>query len=242
MDVANKVVIVTGASSGIGEATAKLLSAKGAKVILVARSTDKLIELSKKLEGSLAIAADMSQPEAVRQMIAEAKEHFGRIDILINNAGQGYGSSVEKIDIEKYRQIIDLNVIGPLVAMQTAVPIMREQGAGMVVNISSGTSVMYIPNVGAYSSTKRALNGLSLTARAELAQDNIKVCVVHPYITATEFYKNTLKNEPGAGGHVQVTGDMPPMDTPEFVAEKILETIVSEEAEVFVHERMRPID
>ena len=239
MDIKNKIVVVTGASSGIGEAAARLLAQNGAIVALVARSGDRLKQISQELADSKFFVADMSKEDEVKNMIQEVKNEFGRIDILINNAGQGYGSPVENIDIDKFRYILDLNLIGPLVAMQSVMPIMREQGGGMIVNISSGTSVMYLPNVGAYSSTKRALNGITLTARAELEKDNIKVSIIHPYITATEFYKNTLKNESATGGHFQSSGDMPAPDTAEFVAQKILGAIESEEAEVFVNEKIR---
>ena len=239
MDIKNKIVVVTGASSGIGEAAARLLAQNGAIVALVARSGDRLKQISQELADSKFFVADMSKEDEVKNMIQEVKNEFGRIDILINNAGQGYGSPVENIDIDKFRYILDLNLIGPLVAMQSVMPIMREQGGGMIVNISSGTSVMYLPNVGAYSSTKRALNGITLTARAELEKDNIKVSIIHPYITATEFYKNTLKNKSATGGHFQSSGDMPAPDTAEFVAQKILGAIESEEAEVFVNEKIR---
>jgi len=239
MEIKNKVIIVTGASSGIGEATARLLAEKGAKVVLVARSTEKIKKLSEGLPGSIAITADMSKEAEIEKMIEAVREHFGRIDILINNAGQGYGSPVEKIDLEKFRYIFDLNVIGPLAAMQAVIPIMREQGGGMIVNISSGTSLMYLPNVGAYSATKRALNGIALTARSELEKNNIKVSVLHPYITATEFYRNAISVGAGSDGHVQTVGNMPPPDTSEFVAEKTIELINSEMPELMAHDWMK---
>ncbi len=239
MDIKNKIVVVTGASSGIGKAAAELLTEQGARVALVARSENKITELAKKLPDSFPIVADMSKENEIKDMIEKIKNHYGRIDILINNAGQGYGSPVEKIDPDKFRYLFDLNVIGPMVAMQTVIPIMRSQGGGMIVNISSGTSYMYMPSLGAYSATKRALNGLALTARAELEKDNIKVSLVHPYITATDFYKNTIKTE-GAGGHVRESenGERPQPDTAEYMAEKILEVIRSEAPEQFAHEWM----
>jgi len=238
MDVKDKIVIVTGASSGIGEATARLLSEKGAKVALVARDGDKLSQISGELLGSKFFVADMSKEEEVKNMIQKVQESFGRIDILINNAGQGYGSPVAEIDIEKFRYIFNLNVVGPLVAMQAVIPIMKKRDGGVIINISSGTSVMYLPNLAAYSSTKRALNGITLTARAELEDDNIIVSVIHPYITATNFYKNTLKNETAGGGHFQPRDGMPEADTSEHVAAKILETIQSGEAEVYANDQI----
>src|SRR5208337_3123807 len=175
MDIKGKVAIVTGASSGIGLATAKLLSSKGAKLVLVARSKDKLDKLSKELPKAVAVTADISKVEDVKNMVKQAYEHFGRIDILVNNAGRGYDVPVEKTDLEIFHYIFDLDVVGPLVAMKEAIPIMRRQGGGTIVNVSSGTALMYLPNNGPYSGLKKALAHLSLTARAELGKDNIVV-------------------------------------------------------------------
>jgi short-subunit dehydrogenase len=157
MDVKNKVAIVTGASSGIGLATAKLLTEKGAKVVLLARSKELLEKLSKELPDSLAVTADMTKIPDIKRMVAQAKKHYGRVDVLVNNAGQGYDSPVEKIDVDAFRRIIDLNVIGPLVAMQEVIPIMRKKGGGAIVNISSGLALMYLADMGVYSASKRAL-------------------------------------------------------------------------------------
>ena len=122
MDVKGKVAIVTGASRGIGLATAKILSSKGAKLVLVARSKDKLEQLAAELPEAIAVRADISKAEDVKNMVKQAYEHFGRIDILVNNAGQGYDVPVEKTDIEIFHYIFDLDVVGPLVAMKEAIP------------------------------------------------------------------------------------------------------------------------
>jgi short-subunit dehydrogenase len=235
MDPEGKVAIITGASSGIGLAASRLLSKKGAKVILVARSKERLEKLADEIPGSIAIAADMTRVSEIREMARRAKEHFGRIDILVNNAGQGYDAPVEKIRLEPFRHIFDLDLVGPLVAMQEVIPIMRGQGGGSIVNISSATALAAWPNMGPYSSMKRALSGISLTARAELGKDSIRVSVVYPYATATDFEKNTIKNDVP-----EWEGELPrPPDTPDFVAEKILEAIKSGDAEVFAHEWMK---
>jgi len=239
MDIQDKVIVVTGASYGIGEATANLLSRKGGRLALVARSEERIKEISAGLPLSFAVRCDMSNEDDVRAMIARVRDHYGRIDVLVNNAGQGYGAPVEQIEMRKLRALYELNVFGPLVAMQAVIPIMKAQGNGAIVNISSGTSLMYIPNVGAYSSTKRALNGLSLTARTEFAKYNITVGVVHPYITTSEFYKNALTAGNSAPGHVPVSGNMPPPDTSEYVAEKIQEAIESGSAEIYAHDWMK---
>lgn len=237
MDVRNKVAIVTGASSGIGLATARLLAKHGTKVVLVSRSKERLEGISAELPGSIAIPADMTKIREIRSMIEQALEHFGRVDILINNAGQGYDAPVEKTNIDTFHYIFDLDVIGPLVAMQQVIPIMRRQGAGVIINISSGTALMYLPNMSAYSASKRALAGISLTAREELEKDNITVSVVYPYITTTEFEKNTIKDD--GENREQVDNAPFPSDSAEYVAEKIFEGIESGEAEIFVHDWMK---
>ncbi len=238
MNVRDRVVIVTGASSGIGLATAKLLVKQGAKVALVSRSMEKLEKLSAELPNSIAIRADMTRIPEIKRMIDKTHEHFGRVDILINNAGQGYDAPVEKTDIDTFHYIFDLDVIGPLVAMQQVIPIMRKQGGGAIINISSGTALMYLPNMSAYSASKRALAGISLTAREELKMDNITVTVVYPYITLTEFEKNTIE----AAGENEEQGSSPfPADTADYVAQKILDGIESGEAEIFAHDWMKKI-
>jgi NAD(P)-dependent dehydrogenase (short-subunit alcohol dehydrogenase family) len=242
MDVRDKVAIVTGASSGIGRAAARLLTQDGARVALVARSTDKLEALARELPGSLAVPADMTQESQIRAMVATATDHFGRVDILVNSAGRGYDAPIETTRPATFRQVFELDVVGPLIAMQAVIPIMRKQGGGVIVNISSGTALMTLPNMGGYSSLKRALSGLSLTAREELQGDHISVSVLYPYITATDFEKNTIKEDAGAVWEdAEDDHELPPPDSAEYAAEKILECIRGEQAQVFAHDWMRHI-
>ncbi len=238
MNIKDKVVIVTGASSGIGLATARLLGKKGAKITLVSRSKDKLKNLSRELPDSFVVKTDMSKEKEVKEMVKKVKDHFGRIDILVNNAGQGYDASVQEINTTIFRDLIELDLIGPLVATQQVIPIMKKQGEGTIVNISSGAALMYLPNMSAYSSLKRALVGISLTAREELKEDNICVSVVYPYITLTNFEKNTIKvhKEEMKEGE---TGGPHPADSAELVAEKIIEGIQNKTPEIFIHDWMK---
>ena len=239
MDVKDKVVIVTGASSGIGEASAKLLAKNGAKVVLAARSKEKLEKLSKELPGSFIITTDMTKEKEVKEMVKKTIEHFGRVDILINNAGRGYDASTEEINIETFRKIFELDVVGLLVAIQEVIPVMRRQKGGTIINISSGTALMSLPNMGAYSSLKRAVAGISLTAREELKKDNIAVSVVYPYITLTDFEKNTVKEKTGTIDFEDGDeGGFKPPDSAEYIAQKILDGIISGKAEIFAHEWM----
>ncbi len=235
MEVESKVVIVTGASMGIGAATARVFAEAGAKLVLAARSADKLEAVAQSLPSQaepLIVPTDMTDPAQVRALIDQAYERFGRIDILINNAGQAVAGWVATVNPDHYRQIIELNMLGPLHAMQAVVPKMKEQGGGVIINISSTVSKMAIPGIGTYASTKYALNGLTLTARNELAADNIRVVLFHPGLTATDFGKNAVFEENMRNWHPANDQPMPPPDTAEDVARKILEAAINEPIEM----------
>ena len=240
MDIKGKVVLITGASMGIGLSTARLFAAQGARLALAARSTDKLTALADELRAqgheALVLTADMRDPSAVKSMIESTLAHFGQLDILINNAGQAAAGTVADVNSQDFQQIIELNVFGPLYAMQNAIPAMRKQGGGLIINISSMVSKMHIPGLGAYAATKSALNMLSDTARGELASDNIRVITVYPRLTATDFGKNSLGNRQmrqgqrdGGAHHAAMQAD-----TPEWVAEKILLAAQQEPQEQFM--------
>lgn len=235
MQINDRVFIVTGASSGIGLATAKALAAKGAKLALLARNADAIQSLAAELSGSLPIAVDVTDFEALRLAIANVHKHFGQIDGLINNAGRSYAASVEQIDPVIFDEIFHLNVLAPIIAMQAVFPIMRAQGAGCVVNINSGTAFMTVPKYSVYSSSKRALVGFSNTARDEVAADGIVVSQVYPFITATNFGRNRMGSSDGPAS------DYSKGDSAEFVAEIILTAIEEGEAEYFANDRLKQL-
>ena len=234
MDIANNVFVVTGASMGIGLATAEAITAKGGKVALLARSEDAIKSASARLKDSVAIVADMTDGDSVRRAIAAVKAQYGRIDGLVNNAGRSYAANVEHVDPGLFEEIFRLNVLGPIIAMQAVIPGMRAQGGGAIVNVNSGTAFMTIPGYGVYSSSKRALLGLSLTARMELAPDKIVVSEVYPFVTATNFGKNRM-GAPGAGP----AGNYAAGDSPQFVAGLIVKAIEEGVAQVFANDRIR---
>lgn len=238
MQIQDRVAIITGASSGIGLATARLLSSKGSKVALASRNGKELEKISEQLEGSIAIPTDVTNEKQCDELIATTLKKFGRIDILVNNAGRGYDSPVERIDENSFLELFKLNLLAPLRLMQKVIPIMRRQGGGSIINISSGTSLMEIPTVGAYSSLKRALNGLSFTAREELKNDNISISIVYPFITATNFTKNII-GKPREAVDIRRDENIPPPDTAEYVAEKVLQAIKTGEKEIFAHDWMQ---
>jgi short-subunit dehydrogenase len=140
----------------------------------------------------------VTDPDDAARLVETAIARFGRIDVLVNNAGRAMAKPVEKIDLAEYTRLFELNVLAPLRLMQLVIPRMREQGRGQIVNISSQASTKYIPYIAGYASTKFALNNLSLTAREELAADGITVSIVKPGIVDTDFGQHTASPEPAA--------------------------------------------
>ena len=205
IDLAGKSVIVTGASSGIGASTARLLHAAGAHPVLAARRGDRLATLSKELDGALAVPTDLTDPAQVRDLAAATLDRHQRIDGLVNNAGASMHGPLDQVDLAEFSQILQLNVVGLLAVTQAVLPAMREQGFGRIVNISSGTTRRVAVGVGAYASTKTAVNMLSAVLRQELADDGIEVSLLLPSITATEFGDGmfTLGASPRPGMVVQ---------------------------------------
>jgi short-subunit dehydrogenase len=232
MDIQEKVVIITGASEGIGLATAHLFAEAGAKVALAARSADTLHsivnELHEQHREALAVPTDMRNKDAIEALVDSVFEQYGRIDMLINNAGQAVRGHVADVDIEQFRQIFELNVLGPVEAIQAVIPKMRQNGGGLIINVSSNVTQMHIPAIGAYAATKAALNMISDTAREELASENIRITTMFPRATATNFGQNSLATpktnhqgpRPGQGGYES--------DSAEAVAQKILEAACHE--------------
>jgi len=186
-DLAGKSVIVTGASSGIGASTARLLHAAGAYPVLAARRADRMAALSEELGGALAVPTDVTDPAQVRDLVAAALDRHQRIDGLVNNAGASLHGPLDQVNLAEFSQILQLNVVGLLAVTQAVLPAMRRQGSGRIVNISSGTTRRVAVGVGAYASSKLAVNMLSAVLRQELADDGIAVSLLLPSVTATEF-------------------------------------------------------
>jgi NAD(P)-dependent dehydrogenase (short-subunit alcohol dehydrogenase family) len=218
VELAGAVVIVTGASSGIGAATARLLHAAGAHPVLAARRTDRLDALSADLDGALAITADVTVGADVRRISDLALDRHGRIDALVNNAGASLHGPLDQLDPADFRRALDLNVVSVLTMTQAVLPAMRSRGFGRIVNVSSGTTRIAPPGVGGYAATKAAVNMLTEIARKELSGDGIAVSLVVPSITATEF----------AGGRFLRGGPVPPgmvPHSPEYVGRIILRAL-----------------
>lgn len=231
MELEEKVVVITGASSGIGEALAREVYACGGVPVIAARRADRLEALSKDLGGALAVETDVTDLNQLQRLIDKTMEKHGRIDVLVNNAGQGIVAPVADLTVESLRQITDVNLIAPTVAMRLVAPIMKQQGAGTIINVSSGTTRMpgTIPGYAAYVGAKSAINKISETARNELASDGITVSLILPFITETEFHQVQIKEGANAG-----SGPPPGLkgDTSEYVAKKMIELIESGEPEI----------
>ncbi len=235
MEIEGTVCIVTGASSGIGAATTRLLNGRGARVVLAARRGERLGALAAELPGSLAVVTDVTVREDLERLVARAVDAYGRVDVLVNNAGQGLHVPVEELDPADLRAVFELNVIAPLVGMQTVLPVMRSQAAGSIVNVSSATSLRVFPGLGGYSATKAALNMVSQVGRLELTGSGVTVSVVYPSVTTTEFHDHLR------AGHMTSGARNIPRDPPELVAEAIAFAISTGEAHVLVGDPPRPI-
>jgi len=204
-DLSGRVVLVTGASSGIGAATARLAHAAGALPVLAARRADRLGALAEELGGALAVPTDMTDRAAVRALAEAAVQRHGRIDALVNNAGVGLHEPLDKLDLDEFAAVLELNVVSVVGMTQAVLPAMRSRGEGRIVNVSTGTTNMVLPGVGAYAASKSAVNMLSGVFRKELAAEGIGVSLVLPSITATEFgggrYQAGAEVRPGMVAH-----------------------------------------
>lgn len=192
-----RVVIVTGASTGIGEAAARRFAKEGWCVVLAARSEEKLARLRAaiELEGgrALAVRADVTQQADVRRIVEQALATFGRIDVLINNAGIGISGTVDSVDLEALEYTLKLNVLAPVAMLQAVAPVMKGQGGGVIANVSSIIESAAVPYMSGYGASKAALAYLSDAAAIELDEYKISVIRVLPGITETEFNANLLR-------------------------------------------------
>jgi NADP-dependent 3-hydroxy acid dehydrogenase YdfG len=191
VDLSGKVVAVTGASSGIGEATALACARAGAAVALAARRTDRIETLAARIEQdggrALAIATDVGDEEAAQAFIERAAAELGRLDVLVNNAGVMLLGPIAGAPTEEWRQMIHANVFGVLYCTHAALPIMRSQGAGHIVNVSSVAGRFARAGSGVYNLTKFGVGAFSESLRQEAVEMGIRVTVIEPGAVATEL-------------------------------------------------------
>lgn len=193
MNVRDKVIVITGASSGFGELIARMCAQAGARLVLVARSTDKLEQLARTLGGPervLAIPTDITDQAAVAQLAARVIAHFGRVDVLVNNAGHGIFDPVEQLPHADVAGMLDVNVLGALCCTQAFLPYMRKQRAGQIVVMASIAGLLPFRNMGGYAASKFALLGLFQTLQLELAGTGVRCAIICPGPSRTSFMQN----------------------------------------------------
>lgn len=194
MDLRDRVILLTGASEGIGRALAGRLAGEGARLVLVARSPEKLTVLATELGGparAVAVPGDVTDPATARRAVAEALERFGRLDALINNAGIGLRAPVSRLDPSDLTAVFSVNVIGALHFLREAVPALVQAGDGLIVTIASLAARQPVPNLGGYAATKAALVALVEALRLELAGTGVRVLTVLPGSVETDFKRHS---------------------------------------------------
>ncbi|WP_134088019.1 SDR family oxidoreductase [Olivibacter sp. XZL3] len=195
--IKGKIIAITGASSGIGKATAELLSSQGAKVVLGARRTDRLesiVETINQNGGEAAfLKVDVTLRKDLDKLAALAVEKFGGLDVLINNAGISQLYKMEELDVEGWEQMIDVNLKGTLYGIAAALPIFIAQGSGHLINVISTAGISITPTMGVYAGTKNAIRTISEASRQE-SEGRWRVTGISPGYVATEFVSN-IKNE-----------------------------------------------
>ena len=212
VDISGQVVLITGASRGIGAATAMEFARAGCDVALVARDTEKLEQIARSCEAlgakTLVLACDVRETEKLPALVESAFQHFGRLDILVNNAGVGHGGDTIAQDPAKWDLMLDTNVKAVMHLTKLAIPHIRKQQRGAVIFISSGAGRNATPGGAVYSATKHAIEGFSKSLWPEVRNDGIKVSVVQPASTATNMT---------AGGDKDPTKMIQPEDIAETV-------------------------
>lgn len=189
--LAGKVAIVTGASSGIGESTAFALAAEGAAVVIAARRRDRLDNVAKRIKEKggkvLPITVDVTDEAQVSDMVSKTQAEWGKVDILVNNAGVMLLGMIDGANTDDWRRMVNINVLGLMYATHKVLPLMKAQGAGHIVNLSSVAGRVANAGSGVYNATKWAVGAFSEALRKEVYQNHIRVTVIEPGLVATEL-------------------------------------------------------
>jgi short-subunit dehydrogenase len=238
-----RIVAITGASAGIGRATAMRLARDGASVAICARRGDRLGQVAAEITATvpagrsvLSIVADVAHEQEMNAFVQRTVERFGRLDVMICNAGFGIAGAIDAITPDQMRKLIDINYLGTYYAARAALPVFRRQGRGHLIIISSIVGKRGVPYMGAYSATKFAQVGLAECLRAELVGSGIHVSVVLPVSTDSEFF-DVMSKETGT----TITRAMGPRQSAEQVADAIARTIARPRPEVYPHAKSRAL-
>ncbi|OXM83618.1 SDR family oxidoreductase [Paenibacillus rigui] len=220
--IKGKVVAITGASSGIGEAAALLLAERGAKVVLGARGAERLESLAAQIVSrggeAVYVSTDVKRPEDLSRLVGLACERYGQLDVLINNAGIMPISPLDDLRVEDWEAMIDVNMKGVLYGIAAALPVFRKQNAGHFVNVASTAGHKTVPNQSVYSGTKFAVRAISEGLRQE-AGDQLRVTIISPGIVRTNFTDGmTNKQERDRLATVRDTLAMPPVAVARAIA------------------------
>lgn len=233
-NIAGKVVVITGASSGIGEATARLLAAEGAAVALGARRKDRLEALAASIQGAggkaAAFAADVTRREQVEALVRGAVESFGRVDVVVNNAGLMPLSPLAKLKVDEWERMIDVNIKGVLYGIAAALPLFQQQGSGHVINVSSVAGHVVFPASAVYSATKFAVRAISEGLRRE-SGPQIRTTIISPGAVATELPDSISDPEIAAG-----MGEVYQIAIPADAVARAIAYAISQPAEVDINE------
>ncbi|MEB2857311.1 SDR family oxidoreductase [Pseudomonas atacamensis] len=190
LNIQDKVIVITGASSGIGEATARLLAERGAKVVLGARRTERLAVIAEEINGAGGHAQfralDVTDQQDVQRFVDFAVEHYGRVDVLVNNAGVMPLSRLDALKVDEWNRMIDVNIRGVLHGIAASLPLMHRQRAGQIINIASIGAYAVSPTAAVYCATKYAVRAISEGLRQEVGGD-IRVTVIAPGVTESEL-------------------------------------------------------
>ena len=195
INLSNNVALVTGASRGIGRATALILAQASCDVVIhYHRSADAAAATSAEIRAlgrrALTVEADMRDTDEIQRLFQVVEHELGQVDVLVNNAAKGTEGSIISADLVEWRKTLEVNLISPMLLMRAAIPHMIKKGGGSIVNVSSLGSLRCIPNTSAYCTSKAALNALSQQAALDLGQDNIRCNVICPGFVYTEMAEN----------------------------------------------------
>jgi NADP-dependent 3-hydroxy acid dehydrogenase YdfG len=233
-------VAITGASAGIGREAALAFAREGARVAVCARRLERLRALAAEMAAlgadTLVQEVDVADEAQVAAFVQATVARFGRLDVLVNNAGYGVRGRVEETPAEDYRRLMEVNYLGTVHGCRAAVPLMRAQGSGVIVNVSSIVGHRSLPGGAAYAATKAAQISLTESLRVELAGSGVHACSVHPIGTATEFAEVAERASPGRKG-----GALGPQQTAQAVARAIVRCARRPRAEVYPYALSRPL-